>query len=235
MLLVNGAGGVTGGMVATLARVRGTRMIATAGPTSADRLKRLGVEAVYDYHDHDWPNAVRALSRGTGVPAAVTAARGGEPTTFSAVAEGGRLPPSPVPDPSPSEGVDRRRLRACRRRAAAGPRRTAGPTGARSPYRPCLPTRRRSVGAGARDGRGARGAVVLSRNPPSASVVKVGRVRRTGVYWNRWLSRSVTRSENRFRTGRISTALETASARRPLRRDCDSDHSESFAGLVIRS
>lgn len=74
MLLVNGAGGVTGGMVATLARVRGTRMIATAGPMSADRLKRLGGEAVYDYHDHDWPNAVRALSRGTGVLAAVNAA-----------------------------------------------------------------------------------------------------------------------------------------------------------------
>jgi NADPH:quinone reductase-like Zn-dependent oxidoreductase len=38
MLLVNGAGGVTGGLVATLARVRGTRMIATARPTSAGRL-----------------------------------------------------------------------------------------------------------------------------------------------------------------------------------------------------
>jgi NADPH-dependent curcumin reductase CurA len=38
MLLVNGARGVTGGMVATLARVRGTRMIATARPTSAGRL-----------------------------------------------------------------------------------------------------------------------------------------------------------------------------------------------------
>jgi Zinc-binding dehydrogenase len=83
--------------------------------------------------------------------------------------------------------------------------------------------------------RGARGAVVPSRNPPSASVVNVGRFRRTGVYWNRWLSRSVTRSENRFRTGRISTALETASARRPLRRDCDSEPFDPFAGSVIRS
>jgi hypothetical protein len=39
----------------------------------------------------------------------------------------------------------------------------------------------------------------------------------------------------RFPSGRISTAPETASARRPLRRACDSDHSESFARLVIRS
>jgi hypothetical protein len=83
--------------------------------------------------------------------------------------------------------------------------------------------------------RGARGAVVPSRNPPSASVVNVGRVRRTGVYWNRWLSRSVTRSENRFRLDESRQRSRTASARRPLRRDCDSDHSESFAGLVIRS
>jgi hypothetical protein len=44
---------------------------------------------------------------------------------------------------------------------------------------------------------------------------------------------SSTTTRSRF--GRISTAPETASARRPLRRDCDSDHSESFAGLMIRS
>ncbi len=105
MLLVNGAGGVTGGMVATLARLRGTRVIATAGPTSADRLKRLGVEAVYDYHDHDWPNAVRALTRGTGVSAAVNAARGGEPATLSAVADGGRFATITGARPKPERGV----------------------------------------------------------------------------------------------------------------------------------
>jgi NADPH:quinone reductase-like Zn-dependent oxidoreductase len=91
LLLVHGAGGVTGGMVAALARVRGVRVIATAGPTSADRLKRLGVEAGYHYHDHDWPNAVHALTHGTGVPAAVSAAHGGEAATLFAVADGGRF------------------------------------------------------------------------------------------------------------------------------------------------
>jgi NADPH:quinone reductase-like Zn-dependent oxidoreductase len=42
LLLVNGAGGVTGGIIAALTHVRGTRVIATAGPTSIERLKRLG-------------------------------------------------------------------------------------------------------------------------------------------------------------------------------------------------
>ena len=90
-LLVNGAGGVTGGIVITLARLQGTQVIATAGPTSAERLKRLGVETVYDYHDHDWPLTVLARTRGVGVSAAINAARGGEPATLSAVAAGGRL------------------------------------------------------------------------------------------------------------------------------------------------
>jgi hypothetical protein len=35
--------------------------------------------------------------------------------------------------------------------------------------------------------------------------------------------------------GRISTAPQTASARRPLHQHCDSEPSDSFAGLVIRS
>jgi NADPH:quinone reductase-like Zn-dependent oxidoreductase len=87
LLLAHGAGGVTGGMVAALARVRATRVIATSGPTSADRLKRLGVEAGYHYHDHDWPNAVRALTHGTGVPAATK-----------------RLPPS-LPPPAQAQAL----------------------------------------------------------------------------------------------------------------------------------
>jgi NADPH:quinone reductase-like Zn-dependent oxidoreductase len=101
LLLVNGAGGVTGGTVAALARLRGIRVIATAGPKSSDRLKQLGVETVLDYHDPDWPQAVLALTRGAGVTAGINAARGGEPATLSAVAEGGRFatitgaPPKP--------------------------------------------------------------------------------------------------------------------------------------------
>jgi NADPH:quinone reductase-like Zn-dependent oxidoreductase len=101
LLLVSGAGGVTGGMIAALARLRGMRVIATAGPSSIERLERLGAEAVYDYRDQDWPKAVLALTRGAGVRAAVNAARGGEPAALSTVAERGRFatltgaPPKP--------------------------------------------------------------------------------------------------------------------------------------------
>jgi NADPH:quinone reductase-like Zn-dependent oxidoreductase len=105
LLLVNGAGGVTGGMIAALARLRGTRVIATAGPTSNGRLERLGVEAVYDYRDRDWPNAVRVLTQGAGVSAAVNATRGGEPATLSTVADGGRFATITGAPPNPERGV----------------------------------------------------------------------------------------------------------------------------------
>jgi NADPH:quinone reductase-like Zn-dependent oxidoreductase len=41
-VLVNGAGGVTGGMLVPLAAYRGATVIATAGPDSADRLAAMG-------------------------------------------------------------------------------------------------------------------------------------------------------------------------------------------------
>jgi NADPH:quinone reductase-like Zn-dependent oxidoreductase len=105
LILVNGAGGVTGGLTAALAWLWGAHVIATAGPASAERLHRLGVEAVYDYRDRDWPQAVRALTNGIGVPAAVNAARGGEPATLSAVAEGGRFATITGAPPKPERGV----------------------------------------------------------------------------------------------------------------------------------
>jgi NADPH:quinone reductase-like Zn-dependent oxidoreductase len=90
-LLVHGAGGVTGGLVVALARLRDIRVIATAGPRSAERLASLGVDAVVDYHDDHWPQTVRGLTQGAGVTAAINAAPGGERDTLSAVADGGRL------------------------------------------------------------------------------------------------------------------------------------------------
>jgi NADPH:quinone reductase-like Zn-dependent oxidoreductase len=105
VVLVNGAGGVTGWLTAALAWLSGARVIATAGPASAERLHRLGVEAVYDYHDRDWPQAVRALTNGIGVPGAVNAARGGELATLSAVAERGRFATITGAPPKPERGV----------------------------------------------------------------------------------------------------------------------------------
>jgi NADPH:quinone reductase-like Zn-dependent oxidoreductase len=87
-VLVNGAGGVTGGVLVKLAAHRGARVIATAG--RAGRLPALGAAQVLDYHEPDWPERVRALTGG-GVDAAVNAARSGSADAVRAVRDGGRL------------------------------------------------------------------------------------------------------------------------------------------------
>src|SRR5262249_36789390 len=103
-LLVSGAGGVTGRLIGEPARLQDVRVIATAGPSSADAFTALGVDAVLDYHDDHWPQEVREITDGTGVTAAVNAAPGEEPRALSTVADGGRLatitgsPPDPERD-----------------------------------------------------------------------------------------------------------------------------------------
>jgi NADPH:quinone reductase-like Zn-dependent oxidoreductase len=89
VVLVHGAGGVTGGMVVRLAADGGARVIATAGPGSASRVRALGATDVLDYHDPGWTERVRALTGG--VDAAVNAARDGAATALAAVRDGGRL------------------------------------------------------------------------------------------------------------------------------------------------
>jgi NADPH:quinone reductase-like Zn-dependent oxidoreductase len=49
-VLVNGAGGVTGGMLVQLAVYRGATVIATADADSAGRVAALGARTVLDYH-----------------------------------------------------------------------------------------------------------------------------------------------------------------------------------------
>ena len=61
-VLVNGAGGVTGGMLVQLAAHRGATVIATAGADSAGRVAAMGASTVLDYHQADWPEQVRALT-----------------------------------------------------------------------------------------------------------------------------------------------------------------------------
>jgi NADPH:quinone reductase-like Zn-dependent oxidoreductase len=105
LLLVHGAGGVAGGLIVALARLRGVRVIATAGPRSAERLAPLGVESVLDYHDAGWPQEVRAMTGGAGVSAAVNAAPGGEPEALSTVADGGRFVTITGAPPAAERGV----------------------------------------------------------------------------------------------------------------------------------
>jgi NADPH:quinone reductase-like Zn-dependent oxidoreductase len=50
-LLVNGAGGITGGLIVQLASLRGAEVIAMCGPGSIERVRGYGARAVIDYHD----------------------------------------------------------------------------------------------------------------------------------------------------------------------------------------
>src|SRR5262249_29464212 len=50
-VVVNGAGGVTGGLLVQLAAARGARVIATASAKKADRIRGYGASEVLDYHN----------------------------------------------------------------------------------------------------------------------------------------------------------------------------------------
>jgi NADPH:quinone reductase-like Zn-dependent oxidoreductase len=104
-LLVNGAGGVTGGLLVALGTLRGAQVIATVGPSSEQRVRALGARQVIDYHDEEWPEQVRAITRGHGVAAAANAAPGGAATAIRAVANGGRLATITGDPPSVQRGI----------------------------------------------------------------------------------------------------------------------------------
>jgi NADPH:quinone reductase-like Zn-dependent oxidoreductase len=103
-VVVNGAGGVTGGLLVQLAAARGARVIATASANKAERIRGYGATEVLDYHG-DWPALVREITGG-GAPKAVNAAPGQETNTLSAVADGGRLVTITGDTPPEERGVD---------------------------------------------------------------------------------------------------------------------------------
>ena len=90
-ILVNGAGGVTGGMIVELAANSGARVIATASESSAARVTALGAEIVIDYHDPEWTSRAREAAGSSGIPAAADAAPGGEADALNTLVDGGRL------------------------------------------------------------------------------------------------------------------------------------------------
>src|SRR3954466_12032766 len=104
-LLVHGAGGVTGQLIAALGGVVGAEVAVTAGPRGAERLRELGVAAVFDYHDGGWPAGGRDWAGGGGGAAADKAAPGGEDAALSAVADGGRLATITGAPPAAARGV----------------------------------------------------------------------------------------------------------------------------------
>jgi NADPH:quinone reductase-like Zn-dependent oxidoreductase len=102
-VVVNGAGGVTGGLLVQLAAARGARVIGTASANKAERIRGYGASEVLDYHG-DWPALVREITGG-GAPKAVNAARGQAATTLKAVADGGRLATITSDPPQEERGV----------------------------------------------------------------------------------------------------------------------------------
>jgi NADPH:quinone reductase-like Zn-dependent oxidoreductase len=105
LLLVHGAGGVTGGLLVALAVLRGARVIATAGPASRERVRALGAQHVLDYHDDAWPDEVIQIADGAGVAAAANAVRGGAAVALRAVADGGRLATITSDPPTEERGI----------------------------------------------------------------------------------------------------------------------------------
>src|ERR1700722_4511964 len=104
-LRVHGAGGITGGLLVALAALRGAQVIATAGPSSRQRVSALGARHVVDYHDQDWPEHVRAVTDGHGAAAAASAAPGGAASSIRAVADGGRLATITSDPPAEQRGI----------------------------------------------------------------------------------------------------------------------------------
>jgi NADPH:quinone reductase-like Zn-dependent oxidoreductase len=102
-VVINGAGGVTGGLLVQLAAARGARVIATASARKAERIRGYGASEVLDYHG-DWPVHVREITGG-GAPKAVNAAPGQAATTLKAVADGGRLATITGDPPREERGV----------------------------------------------------------------------------------------------------------------------------------
>jgi NADPH:quinone reductase-like Zn-dependent oxidoreductase len=88
-LLVHGGGGVTGRLLIALAVRAGARVFATASERSADRLHAVGAEAVFDYRDPAWQDALR--ERVGAVDAVANAARAGEPAAAAVLRRGGRF------------------------------------------------------------------------------------------------------------------------------------------------
>src|SRR3954464_2581665 len=104
-LLVNGAGGVTGRLLVSLAVLRGAEIVATSGRHSHRALAALGARHVIDHRDADWFEQVLGVTRGSGVSAAVNAAPGGAADAIRAVADGGRLATITSDPPGEERGI----------------------------------------------------------------------------------------------------------------------------------
>jgi NADPH:quinone reductase-like Zn-dependent oxidoreductase len=106
LVLVNGGSGVTGTLLVGLAAARGAEVIATAGPGSHERLRRLGAAHVLDYHDPDWPEQARAIGGGLGVTAVANAVPNGSADAIGTVRDGGHLATITLDPPDEQRGIE---------------------------------------------------------------------------------------------------------------------------------
>jgi NADPH:quinone reductase-like Zn-dependent oxidoreductase len=106
VVLVHGGSGVTGTLLIGLAAARGAEVIATAGPASHERLRRLGAAHVLDYHDPDWPVQARTIGGGLGVTAVANAVPNGSAVAIGTVRDGGRLATITQDPPDEQRGIE---------------------------------------------------------------------------------------------------------------------------------
>ena len=105
LVLVNGGSGVTGTLLVGLAAARGAEVIATAGPASHERLRRLGAAHVLDYHDPDWPEQARAMAAAWANRRRERALNGSA-DAIGAVRDGGRLATITQDPPDERRGIE---------------------------------------------------------------------------------------------------------------------------------
>jgi NADPH:quinone reductase-like Zn-dependent oxidoreductase len=103
-VLVNGAGGTTGGLMVQLAVLRGLDVLATASPRSMNRVRGYGAREVLDYRDPLWPQHARELAKDS-IHAAANAAVGGAAAAMTALADGGRLATITPDRPASTRGI----------------------------------------------------------------------------------------------------------------------------------
>src|SRR3954453_4104546 len=106
LVLVNGGSGTTGTQLVGLAAARGAEVIATAGPASHQRLRRLGAAHVLDYHDPDWPAQARAIGGGLRVTAVANAVPNGSAVAIATVRDGGHLATITQDPPDEQRGIE---------------------------------------------------------------------------------------------------------------------------------
>jgi NADPH:quinone reductase-like Zn-dependent oxidoreductase len=103
-LLVNGAGGITGGLIVQLAALRGVDVLAVASLRSADRVRGNGAREVIDYRDPMWPQHAKALAKNS-LNAVANAAPGGAVAAMTALADFGRLATITPDPPASTRGI----------------------------------------------------------------------------------------------------------------------------------